>query len=90
MTKRTKKSIDMVAGVSELLRFSKENPKSTEEKLMNHILKFIKKPEFKESKLEMIAAASYAIRIIERNPLITERQIIKKIVDEMGFILPED
>ena len=90
MVDETKKKIDMVAGVTALLKYRKENPKASEEKMMGHVMRFINAGEFKDSQIQMVAAVSHATRLIERNPNLKDREVIRMIMDELASITPKE
>ena len=84
---KTKKGIDVIAGVSEALKFRKENNTSDEEKVMQHILNFIKKSEYTKSKFDIIAGVSYALKILEREPKVKDKEVINRVLNDLPAIV---
>lgn len=85
-----KRKIDLVSGVSEALKFKKNNPRVSDERVMEHIMKFIKDRRFKETKLDIIVGVAYTLNIIERNPKIKDKEVVQLIVKNINNILPKD
>ncbi|MFH0831868.1 MAG: hypothetical protein V1886_03315 [archaeon] len=78
--------VGMIAAVSEVLRFRKQNLGATEEDILQHISEISTQEKDKVKKMGMIAAASRAIRHLERNPGMPEKEVIKRVFEESGEI----
>jgi len=86
----TKKGIDVIAGVNESLKYRKENPKASEEKIMNHIMNFLKDRKFAETRLDVIVGVAHALKILERAPKTSDKEIIDRIMKDLETILPKE
>lgn len=83
----TKRGIDAIAGVNEVLKYRKENPKASEGEIMKHIMNFIRNKKFKDTKMDIISAVSRTIKILEKEPSLKDRQVINRMVDDLKSIL---
>ena len=86
----TERGIDVIAGANAALVYKKENPRASDEEVMNHIMSFSKKKRFKKSQVEIVVGASNALKLLARNPTLTDRQVINKIMREMSTIMPSE
>lgn len=90
MDNEIKRGVLMIAGVNEALKFRKQNPRSSEEQIMKHIMSFLENPDFKKHKMNVVASVSYALKIIERNPKINDKQVIDRIMKEIQTIAVQE
>lgn len=86
---RTKRGIEMVAAVSEALKYRKENPSADEEKIMRHVIGFLSGVRNRKAKIESIAAVNYALKILRHNPDKIDRAIIDEVVNNIDSIQVE-
>jgi hypothetical protein len=89
MVDKAKRGIEMIAAVSEALKFRKANPSADEEKIMRHVMSFLSEARSKEAKISSIAAVNYALKMLRQNPKHTERAIIDEIVTNIDSIKVE-
>jgi hypothetical protein len=84
-----KRGIDVISGVNEALKFKKENPRASEEKIMNHIMVFLRDKQFRETRLDVIVGVAHALKIVEKENL-KDREVIDRVVRELDSILPKE
>ena len=89
MVDKAKRGIEMVAAVSEALKYRKANPSADEEKIMRHVMSFLSEVRNREAKVESIAAVNYALKILRQNPKQIDRAIIEEIVTNIDSIKVE-
>ncbi len=78
--------IAIIAAVSEVFRFRRENPKSDYEAIIRHITDFSNRERDSFKKMAMISAAAKTASYIERNPDSTEKQVIRHVMSIINEI----
>ena len=81
--------IKMLSAVSEVVSFRKKNLLATDEEILQHISKHIRKEKVRgrDTKLLMIAAASRTFEISKKNPKLNDKELWKLFVKEMPLIV---
>jgi len=86
----TKRGISMIAGVSEALKFKKQNPNASDDEIMQFVLNKSRNIQLQESKVDVVAGVSHALKILAREPGLKDREIIERVMQEMKTIMPRN
>jgi hypothetical protein len=87
MEKNHELKVAMVTVISEVLKIKKDKKDLDYEEMMHQLERFIHKAKDKDSRLMMIVAASKTLDVINRNPKISDKEIMKRMVDDLDFLI---
>lgn len=84
---KSKRGLIIVSGVNEALNFRKKNKGCSNEKVIEHIVSYVKNIKSDITKKEIIAGVNYALKIIEREPKLCDAKIMDRIVNNLDKIV---